>query len=127
MRSPSLDYNAQMARLIRKCWERTGLTQPEVAAKAECSEQYFRQLLKGRERAYSSALLDRIADAISMSDGERALLHASAGQARAMLTAFSDNDIDDIAEEMELSPFPAMLFDIDFTVVRANATALLWL
>lgn len=125
--SDSNGHSEKLRTLTREAWRRSGLKQGPLAAAADCSEQYLRMLLAGKIRNYSPGFLERFATAVGMTAAERARLAALVGAPQASMTAPADQDLQDFADEMELSPFASLLFDLDFTVLRANSAARQWL
>lgn len=115
-----------VAWIVRRCWQRSGLTQPEIAAKARCTEQWFRKIMGG-EANVSTALLDRLADALAMTDDERHLLREAAGPPPLKPAAALPADLEAIAQEMQDSPHAGMLIDLDFTVLSVNEACRCWL
>ncbi|MFC9295385.1 helix-turn-helix domain-containing protein [Streptomyces sp. NPDC057011] len=128
----TLTAETSVGALLRTWRERRGISQLELAGRADSSSRHISFVETGRSRP-SEAMVLRLADHLDVPMRERNALLLAAGYApRYAQTPFDDPSMSTLREGLErlltgYEPYPALVVDSTYTVVAANRGILMLL
>ncbi|MFD9521460.1 helix-turn-helix domain-containing protein [Streptomyces sp. NPDC059979] len=123
--TPTTPATPAVGGLLRTWRERRGISQLELAGRADSSSRHISFIETGRSRPSEEMLL-RLADRLDVPVRERNALLLAAGYApRYAQTALDDPSMETLREGIErlltgYEPYPALVVDATYNVVAAN-------